>query len=237
VIANCTAVKDAVMVSEGYAADRVPVFLNGVEPPLERVPGTYRHDFEIPADAVVLGMVANLRKLKRVGDAVSAIARLKEQGLEAWLMVAGVDVVEDGVSQRQALEALAGSLGVSDHVRFVGGINPSWSFLAEVDIFLSCSDTEGLSNSIIEAMIYKIPVIGTNVGGTPELVTHEATGFLYEPGDIAALSEAAALLVFNKNLRWAMGRAGSEFATASLTTQALLRSHVKLYSQLAGNSA
>jgi L-malate glycosyltransferase len=233
-IANCAAVKAAVIAAEGYEAAQVPVFLNGVEPPVTLGPGTYRQDFGVPANAVVLGMVANLRKLKRVDDAVHAIAGLKAQGLDAWLMVAGDDRVEEGVSQREALTELAAKLGVLDRVRFVGMINPSWSFLAEIDVFLSCSDTEGLSNSIIEAMICKKPVIGTNVGGTPELITHESSGFLYEPADLKALTEYAALLVFNKNLRAAMGRAGSDFAQRTLSTQALLAAHVALYAQLAG---
>ena len=237
VIANCAAVKTAVIAAEGYRDTEVPVFLNGVEPPLIINPGTYRQDFGVPANAVVLGMVANLRKLKRVDDAIHAIAGLKSQGLDAWLMVAGDDRVEEGVSQRAALAELAAKLGVQDRVRFVGMINPSWSFLAEIDVFLSCSDTEGLSNSIIEAMICKKPVIGTNVGGTPELIIHESSGFLYEPADVKALTEYAALLVFNKNLRSAMGRAGSDFAERTLSTRALLAAHLALYGQLSGGRA
>jgi glycosyltransferase involved in cell wall biosynthesis len=116
-------------------------------------------------------------------------------------------------------------------------INPSWGFMSELDIFLSCSDTEGLSNSIIEAMICKKPVIATAVGGTPELVQHEVTGLMYAPGNLDEITEHAALLVLNKNLRTAMGRAGSDFAQRTLSTTALLNAHLQLYATLSGPKA
>ncbi|MGC8605503.1 MAG: glycosyltransferase [Desulfomonilaceae bacterium] len=77
--------------------------------------------------------------------------------------------------------------------------------MRQSDILVLPSYTEGSPNVVKEAMATGLPVIGTRVGGVPDLVTHEETGLLYNPGDIGALRNCLLRLVRNANMRTKMG--------------------------------
>ncbi len=227
VVANCTAVKRAVRDAEGYADSAVEVILNGFERPAvapARVPAAAR---------VRLGMLANLRPLKRVEDAIRALAALGPDA-PVELVIGGEDRVENGVSEAARLAALAAELRIGDRVRFVGPVRDSWAFLAGLDVFLSCSDTEGLSNSIIEAMASGLPVIGSAVGGTPELVEPGRTGYLYPARDVVALTVALENLLESAEIRARFGQAALQLANSNLSVAALVAANERLYRALAG---
>jgi len=232
VVANCNAVKETVCVAESYPASKVEVILNGYEIPANAGPSSYRSQASVPRDAILLGLVANLRPLKRVEDAIQALAKLRSSGYEVWLLVAGEDRPHGNRSGLEVLTELAVDLGVNSRVRFLGSIADPWCFLQEVDVVLSCSDTEGLSNSIIEGMALGKPVIGTSVGGTPELIVHGVTGFLYPARDVRSLVKSLESLLGDGALRNRMGCAAYEHANARLSVDALVRQHERLYESL-----
>ncbi len=237
VVANCDAVKQAVVKAEGYPIKKVDVILNGCEKPSDSLAckgETLRTQFGIPQGAILIGMVANLRPLKRINDAIQAISLLPDCGHEVWLLVVGEDRHESGRSVRESLETLAASLGVGGRVRFLGSLASSWEFLSQIDLFLSCSETEGLSNSIIEAMMMGVSVIGSKVGGTPELIDHGSTGYLYPVGDVEELRDLMAGLIKNPELRLSMGVEASLFAERCLSVNALRTRHLSLYSEVSG---
>ena len=78
--------------------------------------------------------------------------------------------------------------------------------MRQSDILVLPSYTEGSPNVVKEAMASGLPVIGTRVGGVPDLVSHGKTGLLYEPGDVEALRECLFKLVKDGNMRVEMGR-------------------------------
>ncbi len=234
VVANCAAVRDAVCSAEGYLPSEVDVVLNGVSRPPTHLRATgFRAAAGVPEDALVLGMIANLRPLKRVDDAIRALALTPTGGASVWLLVAGEDRLADGRSLKQTLTELAIGLGVADRVVFVGAVSDSWGFLREVDVVLSCSDTEGLSNSIIEAMATGRPVVGSAVGGTPELIEDGTTGYLYPARDVSALARHIEHLMTDPALRDRMGRAAARLADATMSERALRERHEALYRRLA----
>ena len=75
-------------------------------------------------------------------------------------------------------------LNLKDKVILAGHYNPVQHFYETIDILVSPSYTEGLSNVILEAMAYKIPVVATRVGGNPEIITNQYNGLLVEPQNI-----------------------------------------------------
>lgn len=90
--------------------------------------------------------------------------------------------------------------GLSRFVVFIGWIGPKEKaeWLLKARIFLLPSYNEGLPMSILEAMSYGLPVISTTVGGIPELVQNDENGYLYQPGDIAGMSEGVLKLLKNE---------------------------------------
>jgi glycosyltransferase involved in cell wall biosynthesis len=85
-------------------------------------------------------------------------------------------------------------------VHFPGRIDAVAPVLAAADLFLLPSDRESFGLSALEAMACGVPVIGSRAGGLPEVVTHGVTGFLFAPGDVEAMAEAAYQLLRDRAL-------------------------------------
>jgi glycosyltransferase involved in cell wall biosynthesis len=166
----------------------------------------------------VIGTVAALREEKNVARLVRAFARLPAGRLV---------IVGDG-PQRPALEALAGSLGVSDRVRFAGHHQDTSPFYASFDIFALASDTEQMPLSVIEAMASGLPVVSTAVGDVPVMVATQNQPFI-TPLDDVALAEALATLASNPDTRRAVGFANLAKAQRDFDQAAMFDAHGALW--------
>ncbi len=131
-----------------------------------------------PGDALV-GVIGRLAEVKR-----------PEVALEAFLTIAGrhgrahLVFVGDG-DQRRALESAIAALddALRDRVHLVGARTDLPAVYADLDVVLASSRSEGLPVALIEAAAAGLPVVATSVGGVPELVAHERTGYLGETAD------------------------------------------------------
>ena len=169
---------------------------------------------------------------------VGTTARLVDQkGLDVLLRalpaVPGTDVeiVGDG-PERAALEALAGELGISARVRFVGWSDRAREWLGRWDVFVLPSRFEGLPLSILEAMLAELPVVATDVGSTREAVRDQVTGRLVAAGDPDALAEALRDVLSDPQRARALGLAGRELALERFTAGAQARRYEALYDEL-----
>lgn len=135
---------------------------------------------------------------------IEACQRLKERGLQFECVFVGQGPV------RKSLEAHAEKLGVSDCVRFAGGVSEEETnaFYEAADICVSSSFAEGIPNFLMESLSKEIPAVGTNIMGLPELIEQGVEGFLVPPGDAEALANAIEKLMRDPELRVAMGKAG-----------------------------
>lgn len=119
-----------------------------------------------------------------------------------------------------------------ERVRFLGARSDVPQILAASDIFVLSSRWEGLPYTIIEAMMARLPVVATHVGGVPELVEDGVTGFLVPPKDPRALAEAIQKLLDDPDLRNKMGRAGQEKALREFTLDRMLRETERVYEEV-----
>ena len=94
------------------------------------------------------------------------------------------------------------------------------------------SRIESLPTTIKEAFYLKIPVIATNVGGIPELVTHEKTGILIPPNDSQKLAEAVNSMLENKEYSQKFANAGYEFVIKNMTWDVILPKYIEFYEKL-----
>lgn len=133
---------------------------------------------------------------------------------------------------REEYEALATLFDVADRVRFHGNVMDRESVYATFDILVVCSQSEGLSLAIMEAMAYGLPVIATYVGGNSQLVVDGETGLLVPYADITALASAIRQLLGDPALASAMGDRGRE----RVAEQFSLEHTSRLYSQAYGLS-
>jgi glycosyltransferase involved in cell wall biosynthesis len=101
--------------------------------------------------------------------------------------------------------------------------------LAQSDVFVLSSRSEGFPVSILEAMAARLPVVATDVGGVGEAVVDGETGFLVRPGDPRALAAALERLVADRELRARLGAAGRSRALRRFDVTRYRAAHVDLY--------
>ena len=139
-------------------------------------------------------------KLNINGDyIVSFIGRLvPEKSLDTLLLAWGkaipksdsaqLLIIGDG-SLRDELEALSRKLGISQQVVFVGATNHVSEYLKISDVGVLPSEFEGLSNALLESMSSGLPVIGSKISGTVDMIEHGVSGWLFRPRDVDELAK------------------------------------------------
>jgi glycosyltransferase involved in cell wall biosynthesis len=217
----------------GIDPTRVETHMSGVDTerfrPDPSVRDRLRTELGVAADTILILTIAMLRPGKGIQDALKAVARLRNQPHEFRFLIAG-----DGI-ERSQLERAASALGLENHVQFLGVRGDASALLAAADIYLCPSHFEALSTSVLEAMATGLPVVATEVGGLPEIVTNNQTGLLVPARSPLALATAMERL-FDPHIRAAMGNAGRGWVESHASTQTWLDSIVAVYERVVGRS-
>lgn len=234
VIANCEAVRHAVIGAERFAPQKVHVIYNA----LVRQPCAQGTDLRarlgLPANAKLVVIVANLRPLKRIADAVQALAQIVARFPDAYLVIVGEDRPgETEPSHRAELVALSVKLRLADHVLFLGKQQDPMPTVTAADVCVLCSESEGLSNAVMEYMVAGKPTVCTNVGGNAELVVDNHTGYLVTVGNITLLANSIAVLLSDPKLAKEFGLRARRRATELFSLRWMIEQHAALYTKLA----
>jgi glycosyltransferase involved in cell wall biosynthesis/GT2 family glycosyltransferase len=168
------------LLAQGYRRERLHVIHNGtVGSPREGQRGSSAW---VAVARPCVATVCGLEKRKGVGDLIEAFRLTAERAPDWHLYIAG-----DG-PERKAVETLAEASGVADRIHFLGHVDNPKPLLESTDIFALASNAEPFGLSVAEARHAGCAVIGTNVGGIPELLEFGEAGALVEPADPAALA-------------------------------------------------
>ena len=114
-------------------------------------------------------------------------------------------------------------------VTFHGMVNDREIIYSNIDALVVCSETEGLSMVIIEAMANRIPVIATNVGGNPKLVVDQKTGWLFEYDDNNKLAEIISSIENDKAILETLGLEAFNYISANFSIQSSAEKYLALY--------
>jgi glycosyltransferase involved in cell wall biosynthesis len=174
----------------------------------------------------IIGTVSRLVKDKGLELILEAAAQLKAKGLKFHMVWVG-----DG-PMRAELESMAQSLGVADRLSITGMCTDVPAWLSCFDIFVLPTMWEGMGRVFLEAQAAGIPVIGTKVGGVPDVVRDGETGILIQPNDVKTLAETIELLITNSELRRQMGIAAAQFASSEqFQVEFMVRKIEEVYEQ------
>jgi glycosyltransferase involved in cell wall biosynthesis len=221
VVANSRAVAQWVHDREGYPREKIGVFYNGL---IVGEAGRAGQDAD-PVAGPVIGLVANIRPVKRVDVAIEAFALIADRHPSARLSIVG-----DG--DPAELRALAARLGVAQRVEFAGRVADAGRHIAGFTIALLTSESEGFSNALMEYMQVGKPVICTDGGGNAELIEDGHCGYLCPVGDSAAIARRLDQLLADPAACRRMGQAARRRVTALCDPDLMLERHAVLYQRL-----
>jgi glycosyltransferase involved in cell wall biosynthesis len=141
-------------------------------------------------------------------------------------------IVGDG-PQRAEVEGWITSLSLEASVHLLGLRRDVPQILGATDVFvLSSRGWEGLPLTVLEAMASGLPVVASDVGGTREAVAHQETGYLFAPGDVAALSSHVQRLASDPVLAQQMGQRGLARVKQLFTLERMATQTAYLYEQV-----
>ena len=178
-------------------------------------------------DEKVIVHVSNFRPVKRIGDIIRMYAEMCNR------VKCKVLLVGEG-PQLIPMQELVSRLGLQDCVIFLGEQQGVDQILSCSDLYLLPSEQESVELSALEAMSCSLPVIGTNVGGLPELVKHGETGYITEVGDIQQMAEHATNLLVNDSLRKRIGRQARQRVLANFTENRVVSQYESYYKEILG---
>jgi sugar transferase (PEP-CTERM/EpsH1 system associated) len=182
----------------------------------------------VPAGRLVVGSVGRLVPIKDHATLLKAAALLAARGVDVHVLLAGA-----GPELARYQELLSTSPTLANRVSFLGARDDVYEVLNGMDVFVLPSLSEGMSNTLIEAMACGLPVLATRVGGNPEVVSSELSGSLFAPGDINGLAERLERLAQDADLRRNLGKAARQRAVSQFSLQSMVGNYKRLYLELA----
>jgi glycosyltransferase involved in cell wall biosynthesis len=206
----------------GLAREKLVVIHNGVETitpkPLEKpLP-------ELPNDALIGVIAARLHPDKNHMGLLEATKIVLEEHPNFHLLALGQG------DQRDLLEAHAKTLGIANHVHFLGARGDVGAILERAHLgLISSVTTETLSIAVLEYMRAGLPVVSTRLGSLEDQVLDGKTGFLVLPGDDQALAKAIMKMLENPGLRSQFGAAGKALQQQEFTSAKMGEGYLQLF--------
>ena len=238
IICNSRAIAKRFM-KDGEIPEKVHAIHNGVD--LEQFNSLVKGDavrrrFGIGQEEIVIGVASRFGQNKGHETFLSAASKILEEApsdrLRFRFLIAGGAVFKKDKYRDQYLKKLAEELNITDRVIFTGFVSDMPEIYAATDIFVIASFAEPCGRVISEAMACGKPVVGTDTGGTPEMVAEGITGFLVPPGNAVKLADAIRILIEDKNKRLAMGREARVKAEKEFDIKAHVKNTEDLYSRI-----
>jgi glycosyltransferase involved in cell wall biosynthesis len=228
VIAISEAIGD-VLLSEGLPAHKLRVVRSAVVADDFQRPCSRRRLFAglgLPADAVLIGVVAQLIERKGHRFVLDALPTLIRQHPSVQLVLFGKGPLAGQLQERIDAEGLAG------HARLAGFRDDLSSVLPCLDLLVHPALMEGLGVSLLQAAAAGVPVVASAVGGIPEAVRDGVTGLLVPPADVPALTQAISGLLADADRRSRLGAAGRERIQQEFSPDAMVAGNLAVYREL-----
>jgi glycosyltransferase involved in cell wall biosynthesis len=176
-----------------------------------------------PRPSPVLVSVGRLVPLKGQRQLVYAVAGLRKHFPDIHLYIVGSGEMES------ELKRLADDEKLGDCIEFTGAVDDVTTYLASADIYVSSSESEGMSVSVLEAMAWRLPVVASDIPGNRSVIEQGETGFLYELNKIEDLVNTIMELVRNPALANAVASRARSMVVQQYSALRAEQKHVEIY--------
>lgn len=188
--------------------------------------GRLRHDLGIPNGAPLVGIVGRLVPIKALDLFLEAASLIVKTNRNVHFAIVG-----DGELWDQLHEDVAAH-GLSDMVHFAGWRRDLPEVYTDLDVVVCCSRNEGTPVSLIEACAAGRAVVGTQVGGIPDIIAAGVTGLVVPSGDSNSLAAAVIALIADPVKRQSMGLAGRQMVMERYSSNRMVGELKAVYSRL-----
>lgn len=207
------------LLSRGFRSERLVAMVNGID----ARQFTPRSDYALRRPPAVI-FVGRLEDQKDAPTLLRALTLLDRSDVRAIILGDG--------PQRDSYERLTDELGLRERVDFCGRVSDVKPYLQQADVFVLPSFSEGISNALLEAMSCGLPCVVSDIAGNRAVVSDDADGQLYEPGNAEALASQLSCLLSDESLRRQIGRAARETIVRRFSMERVADAYVALYEQL-----
>jgi L-malate glycosyltransferase len=222
-------VRDFCISTDGFPPEKVVTVHNGVELPSSAQPMEAFEIAGISRAADLIATVGHVKRVKGYDVLIQAAGRVVAEFPRAVFAIIG-DIYDKAYFDE--LQVTIRSLGISENIRFLGKRADVLPILRQAKVFTLLSRSEGLCNALLEAMACGLPCVATNVGGNPELVQDESTGFLVPNGDAAMAANRILRLLRDEPRAREMGNSARRTAETRFSTDNMIRKLVAEYDRL-----
>lgn len=219
------------LILNGYDPKRIERMYNGVDANHFSPPAVKERNTElIPKDKTVLLFVGRLTPDKNVPLLLNALKRALSQCPNLYLILVG-----DG-EEKEALIHLTDELNLQDYVKFVGSKPDVLEYLQMADIFVLSSLSEGISNSLLEAMSCGLACISTDVGAAKEILDDGRCGLIVPSDDVDGFTDAIVQLASDNSEIEKFGKLARLKIVNHYSIDAVGESYINLYQKLLADS-
>jgi len=217
----------------GFPADKVVSIPTGVGPEFFDVKKNMeaKLKYGLLPDSIVITNVGVLRSVKGHEITLRSVKAVMDVFPNAKYLIVG------NGPRKEALLNFTDELGIAEHVIFTGFAEDIPEIYSFSDVAVLSSLSEGLPQSLLQAMAAGIPVVATRVGGVPEVVIHERTGLLVESGDHEGLAKGIIRIFQNRDEAEKMSRDARELVLKEHTIDKMIDKIEGLYRKLLSKKA
>jgi glycosyltransferase involved in cell wall biosynthesis len=230
IICNAEAIRARFAGSRAW--DKTITIINAVDT-REFHPGVdglgFRAEQGADAATALVGIVGRIGLGKGHEHFVEAAVRLLRAGLAARFVIVGDSLFAEDAWRADALRRTVKEAGLEERIRFTGVRRDVPRVMRGLDLLVLASDAEPCGRVLFEAMASGTAVVGTNTGGTPEIVRDGREGLLVPPRDAEALATAIGALVRDPERRRRLGVAGVERVKAEFTIDRYVARTLEVY--------
>ncbi len=230
IVANSYKVKELTVEKEGADPSMVEVFLNGIDTVrfanIKR-DNAVKKNLKIPADDMIVGIVANFRPMKHHQTFLKAAVEILHKRRDVTFLLIGTGPL------KEEMEALAMTLGISDKVRFTSSQDNVLPYLSIMDVGVNCSEGEGLSNAIMEYMSAGVPCVVSDAGGNPDLISNNFNGYTFKIDDHCALASLVLKLLDDEETRMTFTNNARKTIKEKMSLDVILSKYKTFYENLA----
>lgn len=141
-------------------------------------------------------------------------------------------LIGDGPERERLKREVDDRPSLANRIRFTGNVTPLRSVLAAADLFVLPSESEGISNALLEAMALGLPSVATAVDGNREVLRDQTVGLLVPQGDPHAFGDAVVELISNSERARAIGRAARAHVESHYSVEKMVDAYERLYERL-----